>query len=242
MRGKRRRRVEMASAETQYQYGRRTGGGILLFYLLCQPSLSLGQAHDVAQKISRRIQRTRPRKGQARKMKPLPQNGHRLAVIAWHPEDSVRHLLDDGWHASHRCGEPRNHLTAAERVREQGPKCQDTLHDSCAKALPIVELRQLSATPRADAIDPDLKLDYGPFEGSAKLRMCIAELHSTPEVPSKPNNPIGTIPPRSFLEEVVALAKRFNIAIFSDEVLTPLFHTDDPTPPPVESLGHENSV
>lgn len=87
-----------------------------------------------------------------------------------------------------------------------------------------------------------LKLDYGPFEGSAKLRMCIAELHSTPEVPSKPNNPIGTISPRSFLEEVVALAKRFNIAIFSDEVLTPLFHTDDPTPPTVESLGYENSV
>lgn len=72
--------------------------------------------------------------------------------------------------------------------------------------------------------------------------MCIAELHSTPDVPSKPNNPIGTILSRSFLEEVVALAKRFNIAIFCDEVLTPLFHTDDPTPPPVESLGYENSV
>ncbi|KAF5129602.1 Nicotianamine aminotransferase B [Metarhizium anisopliae] len=109
-------------------------------------------------------------------------------------------------------------------------------------ALSIVQLRQLSATPRADAIDPDLKLDYGPFEGSAKLRMCIAELHSTPEVPSKPNNQIETTPPRSFLEEVVALAKRFNIAIFCDEVLTPLFRTDDPTPPPIESLGYENSI
>lgn len=72
--------------------------------------------------------------------------------------------------------------------------------------------------------------------------MCVAELHSTPEVPSKPNNQIEIIAPRSFLEEVVALAKRFNIAIFCDEVLTPLFHTDDPTPPPVESLGYENSI
>ncbi|KID86478.1 aspartate aminotransferase [Metarhizium guizhouense ARSEF 977] len=120
------------------------------------------------------------------------------------------------------------HQTAAHilLVPEQGPKCKVTLQ----------------ATPGADALDPDLKLDYGPFEGSTKLRMCIAELHSTPEVPSKPNNPIGSILSRSFLEEVVALAKRFNIAIFCDEVLTPLFHTDDPTPPPVESLGYENSV
>ncbi|KAG8424502.1 hypothetical protein J3458_001285 [Metarhizium acridum] len=59
---------------------------------------------------------------------------------------------------------------------------------------------------------------------------------------NNPNNPIETTLPKSFLEKVVALAKRFSVAIFCDEVFTPLFHTDDPAPPPVVSLGYENSV
>ncbi|KAF7561408.1 hypothetical protein G7046_g2743 [Stylonectria norvegica] len=51
--------------------------------------------------------RTRARQGETRKPKPLPQNGHRLSVIAWHPEKAHKHLLDDGWHAGHLCGNPR---------------------------------------------------------------------------------------------------------------------------------------
>ncbi|KAF5000782.1 hypothetical protein FDECE_11137 [Fusarium decemcellulare] len=54
---------------------------------------------------------------QARKTKPLPQNAHRLTVIAWYDEESRAHLLQDGWHASHLCdsslGKSTHYGTAA---------------------------------------------------------------------------------------------------------------------------------
>ncbi|OAQ68770.2 aspartate aminotransferase [Pochonia chlamydosporia 170] len=209
-------------------------------------------------------------------------------------------------------------------IREQSPNCKVAFHASCSKTLSINELCQLSATPGTEAFDRHLKLDYGPFEGSTKLRSRIAEMHSTPETPltadnviitpgsilanylvlqtlckkgdhiicqypsygqlyllprhhgvditlwameeaqnwlpdvnklagmirpntkaiilNNPNNPIGTILSRNFLEKVVDVAKKSNIAVFCDEVFTPLFHTEDPAPPPVVSLGYDNSV
>jgi aspartate/methionine/tyrosine aminotransferase len=38
-------------------------------------------------------------------------------------------------------------------------------------------------------------------------------------VASNPNNPTGTVIPRDILEQVLALAQKNNIVVFSDEVL-----------------------
>jgi aspartate/methionine/tyrosine aminotransferase len=59
---------------------------------------------------------------------------------------------------------------------------------------------------------------------------------------SNPNNPTGFVLPQSTLEELIALAEKNNITLFSDEVFRPLFHTSDPTSPPLVSLGYNNSV
>jgi aspartate/methionine/tyrosine aminotransferase len=44
------------------------------------------------------------------------------------------------------------------------------------------------------------------------------------------------------LEELIALAEKNNITLFSDEVFRPLFHTSGPTSPPLVSLGYKNSI
>ncbi|KAJ5625614.1 aspartate aminotransferase protein, partial [Penicillium lagena] len=59
---------------------------------------------------------------------------------------------------------------------------------------------------------------------------------------SNPNNPTGFVLPQSTLEQLIALAEKNNITIFSDEVFRPLLHTSDPTPPPFISLGYKNSL
>ncbi|KAL2001547.1 hypothetical protein VTN02DRAFT_1597 [Thermoascus thermophilus] len=63
---------------------------------------------------------------------------------------------------------------------------------------------------------------------------------------NNPQNPTGTIIPRSTLEEIVELAREKNILIFSDEVYRPLFHSISPAdkdfPPSILSLGYENTV
>ncbi|KAG5974215.1 hypothetical protein E4U55_000067 [Claviceps digitariae] len=38
----------------------------------------------------------RTRRGLSRKVKPLPQSGHRIAVIAFHSEDSKNYMLNNG--------------------------------------------------------------------------------------------------------------------------------------------------
>lgn len=74
--------------------------------------------------------RTRAGKGATKKVKPLPQSGHRLAVMAFKEEEDIRHLLDDGWHASHLCGrttciEP-GHLVVEPKDRNEARKdCRD---------------------------------------------------------------------------------------------------------------------
>ncbi|RTE70188.1 hypothetical protein BHE90_015413 [Fusarium euwallaceae] len=74
-------------------------------YLLCQkaPNRDRNGYVQIAPVVETR---TRVRRGEPRKSKPLPQNGHRLAVVAWHPEEAKRHLLEDESHASHLCGNP----------------------------------------------------------------------------------------------------------------------------------------
>ncbi|KAH6962787.1 pyridoxal phosphate-dependent transferase [Fusarium avenaceum] len=56
-----------------------------------------------------------------------------------------------------------------------------------------------------------------------------------------PNNPTGTVIPRDTLEQVLALAQKNNIVVFSDEVFSPLFHTKD-QPPPLVSLGYPRTL
>ncbi|CAJ0554947.1 Ff.00g134600.m01.CDS01 [Fusarium sp. VM40] len=56
-----------------------------------------------------------------------------------------------------------------------------------------------------------------------------------------PNNPTGTVIPRDTLEQVLALAQKNNIVVFSDEVFSPAFHTKD-QPPPLVSLGSPRTL
>jgi aspartate/methionine/tyrosine aminotransferase len=44
------------------------------------------------------------------------------------------------------------------------------------------------------------------------------------------------------LQKVIEIAKQSNMAVFCDEVFTPLFHTDEDPPPPLVSLGYRNSI
>lgn len=60
-------------------------------------------------------------------------------------------------------------------------------------------------------------------------------------ITSNPNNPTGTVLPRDSLGQIVALAQKHNIVVFSDEVFSPLFHTND-RPPPLVSLGSPGTV
>ncbi|EGU74231.1 hypothetical protein FOXB_15258 [Fusarium oxysporum f. sp. conglutinans Fo5176] len=60
-------------------------------------------------------------------------------------------------------------------------------------------------------------------------------------VASNPNNPTGTVILRDILEQVLALAQKDNIVVFSDEVFSPLFHTKDQAPPLV-SLGSPRTL
>jgi aspartate/methionine/tyrosine aminotransferase len=59
---------------------------------------------------------------------------------------------------------------------------------------------------------------------------------------SNPNNPTGFVLPHSTLDQLIALAEKNNITLFSDEVFRPLFHTSDLAPPPFVSLGYKNSL
>ncbi|KAK5994850.1 Capreomycidine synthase-like protein [Cladobotryum mycophilum] len=63
---------------------------------------------------------------------------------------------------------------------------------SSASVVSLNDLRQLASTPGAEVLDQDLKLDYGPFEGSDRLRSRIAELHSSAENPLTAENVIIT--------------------------------------------------
>ncbi|KAM3425882.1 hypothetical protein MY4824_010140, partial [Beauveria thailandica] len=71
----------------------------------------------------------RSRNGQ-RKQKPMPQNAHRLAVVAHLDTEAVNHLLYDYWHASHLCGRPTciepNHIAVEPKSANESRKgCRD---------------------------------------------------------------------------------------------------------------------
>lgn len=47
---------------------------------------------------------------------------------------------------------------------------------------------------------------------------------------------------KAFLEEIVNISRATDIMVFCDEVFRPLFHADDVAPPPIVSLGYEQSI
>jgi aspartate/methionine/tyrosine aminotransferase len=55
----------------------------------------------------------------------------------------------------------------------------DNQPGSYASALSVNDLRRLSTNPGLEVFDPELKLTYGSYEGSLRLRERIAELHSS---------------------------------------------------------------
>ncbi|KAN0115319.1 PLP-dependent transferase [Hyaloscypha variabilis] len=57
-----------------------------------------------------------------------------------------------------------------------------------------------------------------------------------------PNSPTGIVLPRDTMEQVLALAQKHNIVVFTDEVHSPLFHTNEPRPPPLVSLGSLRTI
>lgn len=64
-------------------------------------------------------------------------------------------------------------------MRTYGPKSRYELQGSYASALSLNDLKSLSTNPGLDVVDPELKLTYGSYEGSLRLRERIAELHSS---------------------------------------------------------------
>jgi len=58
---------------------------------------------------------------------------------------------------------------------------------------------------------------------------------------SNPSNPTGAILGKEFLEKVIAIARKSNILVFSDEVYSPLFFTPD-RPPSFVTMGYDRSV
>jgi hypothetical protein len=69
--------------------------------------------------------RTRAKKGEARKTKALPQNAHRLAIIAYKSEEEIARLIA-GEHASHLCHQPTcingDHLVVEPKSANEGRK------------------------------------------------------------------------------------------------------------------------
>ncbi|KAK7708791.1 hypothetical protein SLS57_008852 [Botryosphaeria dothidea] len=63
---------------------------------------------------------------------------------------------------------------------------------------------------------------------------------------NNPNNPTGAILPRNLMQDLVDFAETKSIAILSDEVYRPIFHSVSPIdpafPPSILSLGYEHSI
>ncbi|KAH6620587.1 pyridoxal phosphate-dependent transferase [Boeremia exigua] len=65
-------------------------------------------------------------------------------------------------------------------------------------------------------------------------------------VVNNPNNPTGAVLGKTFLEQLIEIAKEKNITIHSDEVYRPIFHSiipiDKEFPPSLLSMGYSNVV
>ncbi|KAI0107744.1 PLP-dependent transferase [Nemania sp. FL0031] len=62
---------------------------------------------------------------------------------------------------------------------------------------------------------------------------------------NNPNNPTGATIPKATLKSIIAIARKHNIIILSDEVYRPLFHNLPPSeaaPPSILSLGYAKAI
>ncbi|KAH6639906.1 pyridoxal phosphate-dependent transferase [Truncatella angustata] len=59
---------------------------------------------------------------------------------------------------------------------------------------------------------------------------------------NNPSNPTGVVLPSRVIDETIAVAKKYDLTIFSDEVFRPLFHSQDLPPPPIVSTGFTSCV
>lgn len=61
---------------------------------------------------------------------------------------------------------------------------------------------------------------------------------------NNPNNPTGATTPKEVLADIIALARKHEIIIFSDEVYRPLFHSIEPheIPPSAITMGYDKVV
>ncbi|MCJ1312637.1 hypothetical protein MMC25_006312 [Agyrium rufum] len=63
---------------------------------------------------------------------------------------------------------------------------------------------------------------------------------------NNPNNPTGVVLGRSFLVELIEIAREHDLILFSDEVYRPLFHGISPMnanfPPSILSMGYEKAI
>ncbi|KAI0121078.1 pyridoxal phosphate-dependent transferase [Xylariales sp. AK1849] len=81
---------------------------------------------------------------------------------------------------------------------------------------------------------PDLKALEGLIKSNTKMIVI-----------NNPNNPTGAIIPTDVLKEIVEVARKHGIILFSDEVYTPLFHSleaGQAPPPSALSLGYDKVV
>ncbi|KAF5635781.1 aspartate aminotransferase [Fusarium sp. NRRL 52700] len=103
---------------------------------------------------------------------------------------------------------------------------------------------QLYLLPKHNGVDVSLWGLKENAEWSPDLEELAGMIKSNTKaiVICNPNNPTGTVIPSDTLEEILALALKQNIVVFSDEVFSPLFHTNEPRPLPLVSLGAPRTV
>ncbi|KAI0893626.1 PLP-dependent transferase [Annulohypoxylon nitens] len=89
----------------------------------------------------------------------------------------------------------------------------------------------------------ELKAENGYVPDVAKLESLIKS-NTKMIVINNPNNPTGVIIPSEVLSEIVNIARKHDIILFSDEVYRPLFHSVEPDSIPLSaiSMGYPKTI
>ncbi|CAJ2499779.1 Uu.00g026320.m01.CDS01 [Anthostomella pinea] len=89
----------------------------------------------------------------------------------------------------------------------------------------------------------ELKAKNGFIPDVAELEMLV-KVNTKMIVINNPNNPTGAIIPKAVLTQIIEVARKHDIIVFSDEVYRPLFHglEAEDVPPSALSLGNSKVV
>ncbi|KAI1440980.1 PLP-dependent transferase [Annulohypoxylon stygium] len=89
----------------------------------------------------------------------------------------------------------------------------------------------------------ELKAENGYVPNVAELETLIKS-NTKMIVINNPNNPTGVIIPKDVLSEIVNIAQKHDIILFSDEVYRPLFHSVEPDSVPLSaiSMGYTKTI